>query len=89
MRRTGGVRVGAVRPSNAMEVLAPWSAALHVAGVIRALASALDCLAGAIVGVVGLPAKILKADFKAVRRMLRGRTEDRADVRSEYDVLKE
>ena len=85
----GGVRVVAVRPSSAMEVLAPWSAALHVAGVIRALASALDCLAGAIVGVVGLRAKILKADFKAVRRVLRGKTGDRADERSGYDVLQE
>ncbi len=43
---------------------------LHVAGVVRAFASALDCAAGAIVGVVALPMSILKADFRKVRKHL-------------------
>lgn len=40
---------------------------LHVIGVVRALAGALDCLAGVIIGVAGLPTSILRADFAGVR----------------------
>jgi hypothetical protein len=43
---------------------------IHYAGIVRALASALDCLAGAITGVAGLPTSILKADFSKARRGL-------------------
>jgi hypothetical protein len=39
---------------------------LHILGVARALSGALDCLAGAIVGVVALKASILRADFGIV-----------------------
>lgn len=35
----------------------------HVAGVVRALGSALDCLGGAIVGVAWLPVNIVRADY--------------------------
>ncbi len=38
-------------------------AALHIAGFFRAVGSALDCLGGAIIGVLALPASILKADI--------------------------
>lgn len=68
---TGGVHGDSLRPRNALEVLARPLASLHVAGVIRALSSALDCLAGTIIGVVAVPENILKADFKSVRRTLR------------------
>ncbi len=44
---------------------------LHVAGMVRALAGALDCMAGSIIGVVALPTRILRADFGVVRSMLR------------------
>lgn len=37
--------------------------ALHAAGFARAIGSALDCLAGTIVGVVGLKTSLLKADL--------------------------
>jgi hypothetical protein len=42
---------------------------LHVAGMVRALAGALDCMAGSIIGVVALPTRILRADFGVVRSM--------------------
>lgn len=84
---TSEARGDALRPSNAMEVLTRWLGAAQVAGVIRALSSALDCLAGAIIGVVGVPTKILKADFKDVRVVLRRRAGKRAGGGSECDVL--
>jgi hypothetical protein len=43
---------------------------LHVAGVFRAVGSALDCLAGTIIGVAALPLPILTADFDRTRRWL-------------------
>ena len=42
----------------------------HIAGVIRALSGALDCLAGTVVGVVALPINIIRADFSKVRNFL-------------------
>ena len=45
-------------------------AGLHVAGVFRAVGSALDCLAGALIGVAALPMPILRADFHGTRRKL-------------------
>lgn len=44
---------------------------LHVAGMVRALAGALDCMAGSITGVAALRTRILRADFGVVRSMLR------------------
>jgi len=43
----------------------------HVAGVVRALTGALDCMAGAIIGFLALPKPILKADFGVVRSFLK------------------
>lgn len=42
---------------------------IHVAGVSRAVAGALDCLAGAAIGVVGLPLSVLYADFDRLRKL--------------------
>jgi hypothetical protein len=50
--------------------LCPEFIRIHQAGIIRALASALDYLAGVIIGVAALPLSILKADFGRVRVML-------------------
>lgn len=44
---------------------------LHVAGMVRALAGALDCVAGSIAAAVALPTSILRADFGVVRSTLR------------------
>lgn len=52
------------------EQLGPEFIRIHQAGVIRALASALDCLAGVIIGVAALPMSILRADFDRARTRL-------------------
>jgi hypothetical protein len=44
---------------------------LHLVGTVRALAGALDCLAGVVVVVVALETSMLKADFGSVRKTLR------------------
>jgi len=36
---------------------------MHIAGMVRAISAALDCLAGAIIGVVAIPTPILTADL--------------------------
>ncbi len=43
---------------------------LHTAGVVRATASALDCLGGILVGVIGLEEDILRTDFRRATRAL-------------------
>lgn len=58
------------RPRNAFDQLCPDFIRIHQAGIIRSLASALDCLAGVIIGVAALPLSILKADFGRVRAAL-------------------
>lgn len=59
------------RPLNPLEDLSIQMVRLHVAGVVRALAGALDCMAGTIIGVLALPKSILKADFGQVRGVLK------------------
>jgi hypothetical protein len=46
---------------------------LHQVGVARALSGALDCVAGTVIGVAGLPQRILRADFAGLRRWHRQR----------------
>ena len=53
--------------NNILQALTPRMTTLHAAGVTRALSSALDCLAGTIIGIIALPSEILRADFKRVR----------------------
>jgi len=69
MLRDGPV-IDPPRPHCASEQLAPDFVRVHQAGLIRAIASALDCLAGVIIGVAALPQNILKADFKQARTVL-------------------
>jgi hypothetical protein len=52
----------------AMEELSREMVVMHIAGVARALSAALDCLAGAIIGVVALPISILKADWGGLEK---------------------
>jgi hypothetical protein len=66
----GGVTISPPRPRNAYEQLCPDVMRIHQAGLIRALASALDCLAGVVVGVAALSHSILKADFTKARNIL-------------------
>ena len=68
----GSLVIEAPRPGSPMEELSSHMMRLHVVGCVRALAGAMDCLAGAIIGVLALPTPILKADFNNVRNLLRG-----------------
>ncbi len=54
---------------------------LHVAGFLRSVGSAMDCLGGAIVGVLGLPTSILKADFQIAQRELSKIKQENDEVR--------
>ena len=60
------------RCENALPALTDQMTTLHVAGVARALSSALDCLAGTIVAVIALPMEVLTAGFNRVRHHLKG-----------------
>lgn len=55
------------RRQNPLEDVALQFLRLHVAGMVRALAGALDCMAGSIIGVVAVRTRILRADFGVVR----------------------
>lgn len=61
--RNGKFDVILPRPRNAMEELSREMVVMHIAGMVRALSAALDCLAGAIIGIVAIPTPILTADF--------------------------
>jgi hypothetical protein len=50
-----------------LQDLGPSLVKIHAVGMIRALAGALDCLAGTIIGALALPKDILRADFTGVR----------------------
>ena len=43
---------------------------LHIGGVFRGLGSSLDCLAALIIGVLGIPLNLIRADFGKSRRWL-------------------
>jgi hypothetical protein len=65
-----GLVISPPRPRGPLEHLCPEFIRIHQAGIIRALASALDCLAGVIIGVAALPMSILRADFDRARAKL-------------------
>jgi hypothetical protein len=65
-----GPALNSPRPRSVLEQLAPDLVRMHQAGLIRAIASSLDCLAGVVIGVAALPLSILKADFKQTRSVL-------------------
>jgi hypothetical protein len=55
-------------PRSPEDLLSQYVAPLHVNGMLRALASTVDCLAGAIIGVLGLPFDIQTASWQALPR---------------------
>ena len=59
------------RPGSPLDQLTPDLVRVHYAGIVRALASALDCLAGVVIGVAALPISILRADFDKARAKLK------------------
>lgn len=56
------------RSERGMDDLAHHLADLHAGGFLRAVGSAMDCLGGGIIGVLGVPEDLLKADLDRVRR---------------------
>jgi hypothetical protein len=66
----GRPTIDAPRARSPLEQLGPEFVRIQQAGIIRALASALDCLAGVIIGVAALPLNILRADFDRARTRL-------------------
>jgi hypothetical protein len=59
------------RPESPLEELSLYMMRLHYVGCVRALAGALDCVAGVIVGVLALPTSILGAGFREVNKLLK------------------
>ncbi len=57
-------------PKSPQDELAGYWADLHIAGFVRASASALDCIAAAVIGILGLPVNLVKGDWSAVVRRL-------------------
>lgn len=69
----GELVVRAPRRASPIDDIVLEMSDLHLLGVARALSGALDCLAGVIIGVVGLKANILRADFAALRQRVLAR----------------
>jgi hypothetical protein len=66
----GRPTLSAPRPQSPLDQLSPVVVRIHYAGIVRGLASALDCLAGVVIGVAALPVNILLADFARARAKL-------------------
>jgi hypothetical protein len=58
-------------PRGPYEELSYLRVETHLAGMLRAWGSALDCVGGCIIGVAGLPADLVRADLKTARDSLR------------------
>lgn len=67
----GKLAVKYPRRESPLEELCIYTMRLHYVGCARALAGALDCMAGTIIGVLALPQPILKADFGRTRGLLK------------------
>jgi hypothetical protein len=71
VQMTGGtLALSPPRPRSPLEQLRADLVRIHRVGIVRALASALDCLAGVIIGVAALPINILRAGFGQARSTL-------------------
>jgi hypothetical protein len=64
----GRLHIKMTPPANTLEAIGDRLITMQVVGVARALSGVLDCLAGTIIGVTGIPLQILKADLEGVRR---------------------
>ena len=67
---TGEERSTVEPPASPYEELATHRVQAHLAGVLRAWGSALDCVGGCIIGIAGLPSNLVKADLDTALRSL-------------------
>jgi hypothetical protein len=65
------VRLNLPPPTAPIDTVPSKMIELHVAGCFRAIGSALDCLGGAIVGMLALPTDLLRASLRIARNELR------------------
>ena len=65
-----GKQFGIKPPLSAYDEISPMRAETHLAGMLRAWGSALDCLGGCLVGVAGLRADLVRADAGSARKAL-------------------
>jgi hypothetical protein len=76
-----GIRVRHPKLQSAVDSLPNARSAQHVAGVFRAINSALDCLGAAIVGVAALELNIVKTDYDQAKTNLVSRAKVAGDPR--------
>jgi hypothetical protein len=82
---TGKPRVRVSPPTSAMDQLPSTMSTLHVVGSLQSLNTALDCLAGAIVGVCALPVDLQRASYGGVIAFLDGRVRPKPnEIHSEF-----
>jgi hypothetical protein len=88
----GRPTISAPRPRSPLDQLAPELVRVHYAGIVRALASALDCLGGVVIGVAALPMSILWAGFDRARNNLNriaGAANDGEKMQAQFAALLE
>ena len=88
MRR--GIRKNATvipPPRGQYDDLSYFRVTAHLAGILRAFGSALDCLGGCIVGVAGLPADIVRTSLHQAKESLRGQCSGSNRLSRLYDDL--
>jgi hypothetical protein len=71
---TGQARVRNSPPKSALDQVPSAMSTLHVVGSLQAMNTALDCLAGGIVGVCALALDLQRASYGGVTSFLAGRT---------------
>jgi hypothetical protein len=70
LSKSGQMLFDSPHARNAEDELAKYHVDLHLNGFLCAIGSVLDCLGATIIGVTGLPAKIIRADFLKVKNLL-------------------
>lgn len=75
------------RPPSAAAFLPQELARLHIVGFFRAIGSALDCLGSGMIGVLALPANLLRGDLREAQKKLAkidGAQSDGGKVQAEF-----
>jgi hypothetical protein len=74
-------------PRNLYDDLSYFRLSANLAGVLRALGSSLDCLAGSIVGVAGLPTDIVRVSMHSATESLQKQSKTVARLQQLHDDL--